>query len=928
MPGHGRDDYTLERMLERRHRNNIRKYLERNGRRMTAREIDIVNLCTRYPDQRYTLFTYYCDGDCMRVNPYALPQLPVPDHHNHHCPQRQTVGTSDSDRSGPASLVAPLLFQLNIGPDDANARTEGQSETGHPSTSRVILPCYFLTDRPEASASSGMELGSTVNLIADTIIESLNRSSDKENSERDSSDKGNDERERSDKVNSKKSSRKNSKKNKRHKKKGGAKSRVSETQTRTHYNPSNEPCVSSDSSSSSHAETFLVDGDGGEQRVKSDTETVLRCFSSNSSDRCHADVSCSNSMLSSDEEEANELALPETVGPSEDTANEDPSALEEMDKADEAQCSSDACISNDFILVVSSRKGRYGRRYGQQGGNPSRFSASGEQFSTCQEKPSKVESGDKYAMDIKDSKPRNMRTENFLTHESSNRAETPKPDSNISGSVDRHSGEYVYQKDEFPSLSLPSSGQKEVIRRKVGPRPPRSLKKPPVPLPIKSPECKESESDAVVDTKLSIPNLEVKICEVEESGSGSGSSSGDFFSPDSSKSSQMNQSSHDTSGLDSPRSSKASDETQFRPDTSTSDATGDKSTTVVAQAGHDTCPSNLSNTTPTLTDIDASRFGSSVCSSPASSTPISPSTSMPCLDIGESKNMLAVCSTNLEEILGAVRDAHKVYQASELVQSAFGGPFADYELLCHYASPILDIPPHQIADAPLQKIWQWYEEPSCYTLEVKGCQDHHRFLDFTAHFVPSLSAVQLFVRGPSAICSKHQPKEGGSESAELVFEFFEYEQPYFRQTLFEKVKELVGGMAQGRNLERLRLGDLHPASWFSVAWYPAYTVPEGRSSFKAAFLTYHSLAHFVQGAAGPSVDGSSFPVVGLMSYNAQEESWYHERYQTGGELMVERLESLNLTAGVMARAWVMRGGQVSGNHHPDFEFFASRQYRN
>lgn len=85
MPGHGRDDYTLERMLERRHRNNIRKYLERNGRRMTARvyifflnfiykfslskikvirlstyimpfffqDIDIVNLCTRYPDQRY-----------------------------------------------------------------------------------------------------------------------------------------------------------------------------------------------------------------------------------------------------------------------------------------------------------------------------------------------------------------------------------------------------------------------------------------------------------------------------------------------------------------------------------------------------------------------------------------------------------------------------------------------------------------------------------------------------------------------------------------------------------------------------------------------------------------------------------------------------------------------------------------------------------
>jgi hypothetical protein len=35
--GHGRDDYTLEKMLERRKRNNIRKVLECNGRRLTAK---------------------------------------------------------------------------------------------------------------------------------------------------------------------------------------------------------------------------------------------------------------------------------------------------------------------------------------------------------------------------------------------------------------------------------------------------------------------------------------------------------------------------------------------------------------------------------------------------------------------------------------------------------------------------------------------------------------------------------------------------------------------------------------------------------------------------------------------------------------------------------------------------------------------------
>lgn len=70
------------------------------------------------------------------------------------------------------------------------------------------------------------------------------------------------------------------------------------------------------------------------------TLRLVRCFSSNLSNRCHADISYSNSMLSSDEREAIELALPESqaeaVGPSEDFANEDSSALEEMNKVDEA----------------------------------------------------------------------------------------------------------------------------------------------------------------------------------------------------------------------------------------------------------------------------------------------------------------------------------------------------------------------------------------------------------------------------------------------------------------------------------------------------------------------------------------------------------------------------------------------------------------
>lgn len=62
---------------------------------------------------------------------------------------------------------------------------------------------------------------------------------------------------------------------------------------------------------------------------------------------------------------------------------------------------------------------------------------------------------------------------------------------------------------------------------------------------------------------------------------------------------------------------------------------------------------------------------------------------------------------------------------------------------------------------------------------------------------------------------------------------------------------------------------------YSVAWYPIYRIPAGK--FGAAFLTYHSLGHFVhRSASSDSIGGGASivsPVVGLQSYNAQV-SWY------------------------------------------------------
>ncbi|XP_059278726.1 uncharacterized protein LOC132032934 [Lycium ferocissimum] len=155
---------------------------------------------------------------------------------------------------------------------------------------------------------------------------------------------------------------------------------------------------------------------------------------------------------------------------------------------------------------------------------------------------------------------------------------------------------------------------------------------------------------------------------------------------------------------------------------------------------------------------------------------------------------------------------------------------------------------------------------------------------------PSSSLLQkssLSASGSSSECSNgdlhHLPDEFKlSDDMELLFEYFESEQPQRRRPLFETIQQLVSGdgLSNCRSygdpsiLHTVSLHDLHPHSWFSVAWYPIYRIPDG--NLRAGFLTYHSLGHFIhkdQTVKAHSVDACVVsPIVGLQSYNAQVES--------------------------------------------------------
>jgi hypothetical protein len=167
------------------------------------------------------------------------------------------------------------------------------------------------------------------------------------------------------------------------------------------------------------------------------------------------------------------------------------------------------------------------------------------------------------------------------------------------------------------------------------------------------------------------------------------------------------------------------------------------------------------------------------------------------------------------------------------------------------------------------------------------------------------------------------------DHGELVFEYFETEQPSFRPPLFEKIKELssLNPSGDSEKLQNLKLSDLHPASWYCVAWYPVYRVPHG--NFRASFLTYHSLGKLVPQSGGQHTS-IVCPVVGLQGYNDKGEQWSELKCPDslkprGAEVVNEKLTALRRGALALARAVTPRGSEESSaNHHPDYEFFLSR----
>ncbi|KAK1281289.1 hypothetical protein QJS04_geneDACA003217 [Acorus gramineus] len=141
-----------------------------------------------------------------------------------------------------------------------------------------------------------------------------------------------------------------------------------------------------------------------------------------------------------------------------------------------------------------------------------------------------------------------------------------------------------------------------------------------------------------------------------------------------------------------------------------------------------------------------------------------------CLPSGLNRMNTSLLDNGSFNVMRALNVAYQSQLASESIQLLTGSPLADFERVLHSASPVIvpsfvrqlcnecfvnqpinsSLCKHKIPPIPLCAIWNWYEKPGSYGLEVKA-EDSCNLdgldtdtVSFYAHFVPFLSAVQLF----------------------------------------------------------------------------------------------------------------------------------------------------------------------------------------
>ncbi|KAM3382758.1 hypothetical protein P3S68_008333 [Capsicum galapagoense] len=258
----------------------------------------------------------------------------------------------------------------------------------------------------------------------------------------------------------------------------------------------------------------------------------------------------------------------------------------------------------------------------------------------------------------------------------------------------------------------------------------------------------------------------------------------------------------------------------------------------------------------------------------------------------------------------------------------------------------------------LADLWNCFDEWSAYGAGVPIRLDSGETL--VQYYVPYLSAIQIFSSSSSGSILREETESAweirdsfsdlfsdeseseklsrsdGCSSDEgqfeqdnhlqmnnrlgyLYYQYFESSSPYGRVPLVDKISSLT---ERHPGLMSLRSVDLSPASWMSVAWYPIYHIPMGRTikDLSTCFLTFHTLSSSFQDmdlednmekGIRKRNEGEAIPLppFGLASYKMQGNVWISDRTGRGQERMLSLLSA--------ADSWLK---QLRVQHH-DFNYF-------
>eukprot|EP00210_Caulerpa_lentillifera_P008465 g8075.t1 len=284
----------------------------------------------------------------------------------------------------------------------------------------------------------------------------------------------------------------------------------------------------------------------------------------------------------------------------------------------------------------------------------------------------------------------------------------------------------------------------------------------------------------------------------------------------------------------------------------------------------------------------------------------------------------------------------------------------DLDRFLTHTTPLLqldsNLDPNSAMDClTLSDVWQFYYEASMLGKEVP--LETHQISNPNgasfAYYLPYLSGMQLFVSDEGNdtsecfICDI----DGWPRYMQKQYEHFEVNPPWFRRPLYDLMDELT---QEEPELATMKLRDLHPASWFCVAWYPLYRIPD--APLLTRFLTFHSFhpPHYESSLVS---QGGRVPlaVYGLEWYDMKDDLWINNIKTTKGSQSsspskstdtksfinegefenaeqlhwLYRIRELRFTAKLFSRGLSFQRQSQHGlmdvnTYHHDFEYFYER----